>query len=119
MEKSDLSKDNRELISKYVDICNRALNVNKNRFPFKQILRAASLSESGLRVKVVMADDGRSVKGLLLKDDEICCCDLSDFDREWVVQEEYLRNVLCSPEEYISNPAKLNWDWLYSGDRPH
>lgn len=107
------------LIERYVDICNRALLQNRDRFPFKQILGAAQKAESERPVEVVLSDaippetyvfclksDGIEVKPHILCDDCICV-------RSWNTSITYLQDVAKNAQAYINNPAKLDWEWMY------
>lgn len=107
------------LIERYLDVCNQALSLNKNRFPFKQILGAAQKSEYGKIIEVNIIGSSPSVsyamkfdpKGLVAKphtDCRPCQC-----DRTWFVSADYLKDVARNPKSYIQNPAKINWEWMY------
>lgn len=107
----------KELFQKYLDICNRALAANKDRFPYKQIWET---SEKILREKTVPVaiydDQPKAVYHLTLHDNHIDTVDGSeqDVDHFWKMNISYLEKVTSHPEEYIRNPAKIDWDWLRS-----
>ena len=44
------------LFKEYVQVCNTALNLNKDRFPFKQILGAAQEAEGDRIIEITIRD---------------------------------------------------------------
>lgn len=106
-------------IRSYVNICNRALSLNKHRFPFKQILGAAKTAEKGKKIEVNIAG-ATAIESYVfqIEGDQIIVtphsqCDDCQCDRKWHIEWHYLENVLKDPASYIQNPAKINWDWIY------
>ena len=110
-----------DLIRQYVYICNEALLKNKDRFPFKQILGAAQRLENGCVVEV-------NVLGLPLSESFVfrlreegidvqphADCRDCNCDRTWNVSRDYLKEVARNPQNFIKNPAKINWEWMYPG----
>lgn len=106
-------------IKSYVSICNKALSLNKDRFPFKQILGAAKQSEKDKKIEVQIAGDNVIDSYVFsINNDKIVVtphseCGQCNCDRKWHLEWPYLQDVLKSPESYIKNPAKINWDWIY------
>lgn len=106
-------------IKLYVSICNKALALNKDKFPFKQILGAAQKSEQGKKIEIQLAGDNVINSYVFsIENDQIivtphALCDQCDCDRKWHMEWPYLHEVLQDPENYIKNPAKINWDWIY------
>ena len=116
----DLSPpDYDDLMKRYLEVCNQALTLNKDRFPFKQILGAAQQSEDGKVIEVTILGDLRSEsyamtfdkQGLVAKPH--ASCDDCKCDRVWSVNQDYLEDVAKDPESYIQNPAKIDWEWMY------
>ena len=116
----DLSPpDYDDLMTCYLDVCNQALERNKNRFPFKQILGAARESGSGQVIEVniiggasppdYMMTFGKDGLRVYLHTDCLHC----QCDRTWRVRRDYLEDVAKNPEGYIQNPAKIDWEWMY------
>ena len=108
-----------ELFQGYIDVCNRALEINKNRFPFKQILGTAQKTGEDRLVEVKIVDDGpgsdfvigfdkNKIKGDLHGDCPHCRC-----EGQWRVSRSYMEDVVRNPDAYIKNPAKLDWEWMY------
>lgn len=109
-----------ETIQAYIDICNQAIDLHKERFPFRQIWGAADLSSQGLIVEVKLKDvvpnlsyimhvDQEKIS-LLFEEVELC------FERVWQVPFSYLSDVVGVPEKYIRNPALLDWSWLIQAE---
>ena len=112
--------DDSTLFDRYLEICNQALLLNKDRFPFKQILGAGAKAGQNHLYDVrienalekgcfsMMLHDGRlQAQAMQDKGCAGCCC--SD---KWRVTRQYLEEVVSRPDEYIVNPAKLDWGWM-------
>lgn len=107
------------LLQRYVDVCNRALMFNKDRFPFKQILCGAQAEEAGKKIEVTISDLSaipsfvfEIEKGQILLKDHGNCVDCN-CDRKWSVPVEYLKKIAETPDMYVQNPAKIDWEWMY------
>lgn len=118
---NDIKSDNHDvLIQRYVDICNRALDLNKDRFPFQQILCAAREAETGRLIEVDIVDSKPKVSYVMhIEKDSIVTephgdCDDCNCDRLWPVTLEYLKNVVHNSDAHINNPAKIDWEWMYN-----
>lgn len=107
------------LIWQYVAICNEALLENAHKFPFRQIMDASEKSASGRMVEARLIDNYDNNSFILtLKDRYIevtphSACRNCHVDYIWNIPTHYLEDVIRHPDQYISNPAKLDWDWLY------
>ena len=108
------------LFQNYIEVCNRALAANKDRFPFKQILEAAQGRAVSPLVDVCVIDDIAEPKFTLHIERrkiiaekhgpaETCAC-----EAKWSIRKSYLEDVVNHPEEYIKNPALIDWDWMYA-----
>lgn len=112
-----------DLFQKYLDVCNRALKANKDRFPFKQILQAVQTEEEARTVEVSIVDDRPSSDFMIqLKSDKIQAerhntCGNCQCDGKWNVRKSYLEDVVRNPQKYIDNPARIDWDWMYRSDQ--
>ena len=116
----DLSPpDYADLMKRYLDVCNRALELNENRFPFKQILGAARKSECGKVIEVNIIDGKLGASYAMTFDKEGLAaephssCSDCKCERAWSVSKDYLEDVARDPESYIQNPAKIDWEWMY------
>ncbi len=107
------------LVSDYTDVCNKALSQNSDRFPYEQILGAAKKLAHGQVVEVNVMDWGYaesyiftlSEQGIVSQPHDACgACECV---RSWDVSKDYLERVSEMPNDYIENPAKINWDWLF------
>ena len=107
------------LIKSYVDVCNQALAAHSNKFPFKQILGAASQADRGKKIEVSLFGDGEgssyvfTMEGSRIHVTPHGGCHNCNCDRKWQIEKEYLEQVKKDPMTYIQNPAKINWEWLY------
>ncbi len=113
-----------ELFQRYLEICNHALEVNKNRFPFKQILEAAQKADNSAPrlVEVSIIEDHPVEKFAILLDKNTRVvgkkhenCDNCQCQGEWRITQSYLEDVVNNPDAYISNPAKIDWEWIQAG----
>lgn len=118
-----MSRSQEELFTRYLEVCNQALKHNGERFPFKQILGAAQTNKHK-EVEVCIIDDQPAASYVIHLSDYALSGEpkMSDFwDQEkrcvrprWRVTRSYLEDVIQNPEEYIRNPAKIDWEWLYT-----
>jgi hypothetical protein len=113
--------DHADLFYRYLEVCNKALQENKDRFPFKQILTNALHENAAKKIEVSIIDDrpggafvmdmaGEKISAKPHEDCADCQCDAL-----WRVNKTYLQDVIAHPEVYIKNPAKIDWDWLFDG----
>jgi hypothetical protein len=104
-----------KLLSQYIQICNAALAANKNRFPYKQILSAAQQQQNNKQTKVGIIDNHPTPRyAIKIKDNHISYGTCSDLENgaTWFITKSYIEEVLQNPDDYIKNPAKLDWEWL-------
>lgn len=110
-----------EVFKRYLTVCNQAIEANKERFPFKQILLAARERNKD-RIVEVEVFDTRPLEtyalywgpsGALFKRHENC--ENCECDAKWRVSLNYLKQVTKNPQLYVSNPAMIDWEWLYAG----
>lgn len=106
------------LFQRYLDVCNQALDANKDRFPFKQILVPAHPINRPRMVEVSIIDDRPDDKFTIVMEgnkmtgkrhDECVNCQC---DGKWRIPKSYMEEVINHPEEYIKNPAKIDWEWM-------
>ncbi len=104
------------LFQDYLDVCNQALEENKDNFPYKLICNAAESAFAERAIKLAIYDDRpKECYCLQMKDHKIEAsdeCDLSHAKDAWRINLSYLQQVVDHPEEYIKHPARLDWDWL-------
>lgn len=109
-----------EIVHSYISICNQAIDLHRERFPFYQIWNAAEISSKGIITKLKLHD---VVPNLLyhihVKHDEMSLISdraVKDHDIEWNVPLSYLSKIVELPEKYIQNPVLMDWGWFI--DRP-
>ena len=109
-----------DLVENYLDVYNKALQNNGDRFPFKQILGAVEREGFGKIIEIQLIDAvppeihvmAYSKNGLYLLPSNDVRGALSD--GIWNVKIDDLKNVVQNPDTYIQNPAKLDWEWVLS-----
>ncbi len=106
-----------QLFLRYLEICNEALDCNKDKFPYKQIWHAAQKFLQDKNISLAVYDDNPKVTyNLSINDNHIDVVSKKvegkKSDGAWHVNMSYMEKVVSNPEEYINNPAKIDWDWL-------
>lgn len=120
MNSMDDSQTTDDLFTHYLNVCNTALDANKDRFPFKQILEAVEKKQKQRNVEVCIVDNPQKTSFVIyLKDHKINAqrhegCTNCQCAGTWFVSQSYLKDVTLHPHEYIQNPAKIDWEWMYS-----
>lgn len=113
-----------DLFIRYLNICNQAIEANKDRFPYSQILAAATAPESSRSVEVCIIEDHPEAKYVIQVEDSKLSgkphesCEKCDCQGQWRVTRSYLEDVIKNPDEYIQNPAKIDWEWMHNSDKP-
>jgi hypothetical protein len=108
-----------ELFQSYLQVCNQALDLNRERFPFKQVLGAAQKAGKERRIQVCIVEGNPAaefvikIEGNKLKGEQKDTCSGCGCAGQWRVSQRYMEDVVENPDLYINNPAKLDWDWLY------
>jgi len=105
------------IFERYLDVCNQALEKNKDKFPYKEIwnARLKSLGKNKILLCAVYDDRPKIVYTLQLTEDmKIKILKKEPVPREdvWPLKYSYLKQVVDNPEEYIEHPANLDWGWL-------
>lgn len=103
----------RDLFDRYLEVCNKAIAKHAEKIPFKQIIESEQAQKN---VGVCIVDDIAKPSITMKLDGQKCLC-ASDVlegacQTEWRVTRSYLEKVINNPEEYINNPAKIDWDWI-------
>ncbi len=117
--------DNSDLFQKYLEVCNEALDANRERFPFKQILGAArEHATTASKVEVCIVENlprasfviGIEKDKITGEPKESCeeVCEGCRCNKQWHVARSYLEAVVKNPQAYIDNPARIDWEWLYN-----
>ena len=104
------------IFQQYLEICNRAIEQNKNKFPYTEIwgARFKTLKTEATLQAIVYDDRPKAAFMLrLTKDMKIEIVEKKPVpEDEWPFTYQYLKRVVDNPKEYIDNPAKLEWGWL-------
>jgi len=120
MSKIDVKQlDTQALFSQALDVMNRAIQANKNDFPYQQLLAASEkvMDDKTFAVGItkepgadpydyytVHYQDGRWALEGRGKQGEPSL--------NWRVDRDYLEKVVENPDRYIEHPEKLDLDWL-------
>ncbi|MCB1592163.1 MAG: hypothetical protein KDI90_06900 [Alphaproteobacteria bacterium] len=113
--------EDHELFERYLHICNQALCLNADRFPFKQILEAAGGHPAGGKPVEVLIVNDQPEEGICIRYNHEQRVVQSEErheptlpKRKWKITRSYLLEVIRNSGEYINNPAKIDWEWLYA-----
>lgn len=105
------------VFQQYLEICNRAIEQNKSKFPYTEIWgsRLKAL-EDEMKIHAVVFDDRPKLSYVLrlTKDMKIEIAEKKEVPPEdaWPFTYQYLKRVVDNPKDYIDNPARLEWGWL-------
>lgn len=115
------SEPYQQLLHAYLDICNKVLAANRDRFPYRQIWTAGQEALSGRPVILSLHDDVPKAH---------CAVEIGEhhISAEAVQHHElharkqsspvhtvrltYLLEVVAEPDKYVADPSLINWDWL-------
>ena len=108
------------LVVEYLDVCNTALEANRNTFPYRQLFAVYGKIFSGKHVGCLIFEDDPG------KIEFSVTIQMTDGQFEPVPETEahpsfnlkikrsYMEGVVRHRQEYIDHPEKLDWDWLKS-----
>ena len=105
------------IFERYLDVCNRALEKNKDKFPYTEIwgARWKKLGKNNCLNCAVYDDRPKIIYKLQLTEDmKIKIIEKSHVASEdmWPFKYSYLKHVAENQQDYIDHPAKLDWGWL-------
>ena len=105
------------VFERYLDVCNQAIEKNKDTFPYMEIWKSRwkSLAPDHILRCAVYDDRPKIVYTLQLTEDmKIKIIEKTHIAPEdvWPFKYSYLKHVVNNPQEYINHPAKLDWGWL-------
>lgn len=106
------------LFLEYLNTMNRALAEHENETPYKQIIDASErvLGNKKLGVAIYKndPDSPHDFYTVEFTDGRIAFVshgkDAPEYS--WKTKESFMADVVENKDDYIQNPAKLNWDWL-------
>lgn len=107
------------VFERYLDVCNRALEKNRDKFPYTEIwkTRWKALGSHNILQCAVYDDRPKIIYTLELTEDmQIKIIRKATVTPEdvWPFKYSFLKHVVEHPEEYIEHPANLDWGWLTS-----
>ena len=105
------------IFEQYLEICNQAIEKNKDKFPYREIWRARWKNVQSENILECAVYDDRpkiiytlqiteDMKIKILKKTHIAPTDA------WPFKYSYLKHVVANPQDYIDHPANLDWGWL-------
>ncbi len=105
------------IFERYLDVCNKAIEKNKDKFPYMEIWKARwkNLGSNNILQCAVYDDRPKVIYTLQLTEDmKIKIIKKKDVTPEdvWPFKLSYLKHVVDNPDEYIAHPANLDWGWL-------
>ena len=112
-----------KLLSNYLDVCNRAIAENRNKFWFMAAKQLNGVLFGGENFHtLVIGEDGREVLGEFTlhfnaDDEERPLSLLAPGDHEsvfsWRAPIAYLEEVVHErPDWYVAHPLQLDWAWM-------
>jgi hypothetical protein len=118
--------DQEDLFKKYITICNQALECNKDRFPYNKVLCRQEDTHASEPIRVQIINDMGQPEFHLKMHNGHISYDISHCQNScsscgggcgkqkafWTVKTSYLKDVVENAQDYIENPAKLNWEWI-------
>lgn len=109
------NSSNDQLFSRYLKICNQALDAHKEEFPYKQLWHVMQHFLKGKKIFLsVYNDHPQKTYEIALKDDHLNVVDVKEGGdpHAWRMKVSELEKIVADPEEYIKNPSKIDWEWL-------
>jgi hypothetical protein len=105
------------VFERYLDICNQAIEKNKDKFPYNEIWKARwkNLGTNNILQCAVYDDRPKVIYSLQLTEDmKIKVLKKTTVSPEdiWPFKFSYLKHVVANPDDYIQHPANLDWGWL-------
>ncbi len=114
------ASDTVTLFTDALNVTNAALAKHKDSLPYKPLLQASEkiLGDRRIGVEVYDRDPSSPFEYFTIRFREGAFEFVAHGKREpdvaWKVSRSYLEKITESPEDYVENPAKLDWDWLKS-----
>ena len=105
------------IFERYLDICNQAIEGNKNKFPYSEIWKARWEKQvAGSILECAVFDDRPKIiyRLQLTEDMKIKIIEKTHAvpGDAWPFKYSYLKHVVENPQDYIDHPANLDWGWL-------
>lgn len=106
------------LFTQYLDVVNRALGENRDRFPYNRLFKAgdAILGDKPIGVAIYKDDASTPHDHFEVKFQDgtfrMTSHGKAEASSVWKMPQSHLENVVEHPQTYVSQPAKLDMDWL-------
>jgi hypothetical protein len=110
-------KDNSEdqaRLEAYLEICNKVLEANRDRFPFSRIWEAGEAALKGRTVALAVVDDEPKASCVVRLENKHIEATEEGGECPPVTRlsKQYVEDVLAHPDKYIADPALIDWGWL-------
>lgn len=110
------SQEYYKLLEAYINICNEALKQNKHNFPFNHMWKVIKDQCKNQEINIALIDDRPDPVGALrLSDDGVRVSPSKQEDEATKgchIKLSHIQHVLNNKEEYIKDPARINWHWI-------
>ena len=104
------------LLRGYIEIFNRAVKENQDKFPYKAMLEnAINISDNGQEIEYVIYDvRPKGSFKLRMVNSKLEVIDRKEKPSEgfYSLSYDYLKDVIDYEEKYLKHPERLNWNWL-------
>ncbi len=104
-----------KLLQKYLDVCNKAIEENKNEFPYKQAMSSFERMFENNNIHIAIYDDRVKDMYVLKYKNSKLSNETSEepvLEKSWHINYSHLKHVVDNPEQYIKHPIKLDWEWV-------
>jgi hypothetical protein len=105
----------------YLRVCNTAMDLHRDEFPFKQLIEIGDKLASNRRFGVgIYKDDPASPHAYYTIEVNAGRLEIvargkqPDTSMDWKVKQSYVEHVAADPTPYVEHPMKLDWDWVKS-----
>jgi hypothetical protein len=106
------------LFTSALHVMNEALDKNRDKTPYKQIIDALDRAAEGERFGVAIYEDDPEAPfdfyTIAYRNGQLELVEHGKGDTavNWKTPRSYLRELVDNRKEYIENPAKMDWDWV-------
>ncbi len=109
------------MLMTYLEVCNKVMLANRDRFPYRQIWAASEKALRGNPVILTLVTDSAKASCRVAMDKSAIkvhplasacvpsCCQVPAVH---AVAADYVEDVLSDPDRYVADPSLINWDWL-------
>lgn len=114
-------RDPNTLLMNYIDICNQAIEQNRDTRMFRQLERLGEKYGKPLNMHAIIydRDPGDVVASAIMRFNPVSpsleMLPAADYETSlhWKVPLDYLEDVVLGrPDWYLENPLRLDWSWM-------